>query len=280
MQKGNSMIVDTHAHIYHADETLYPKRENPLRPPAGSGGIEDLRQQTTAAGVERVVLVQTGSAYQWDNRVVGATAAAEADWVVGVCNLDPAAADSPAALERLVLESNIKGIRMEPTKEAEPRYFHPGAVALWTKAQELGVVVCAHINTGHHDALALLLEQFPQVPVVLDHCAYPKTDAADRTLDELEALAHFPQLYGKLSFGVTASEQEYPFGDTHSMLRRVIDTLGPERCMWGSGFPCDLWLKKSTYEQHLRVFTEALGLTLGEQEAILQTAPMRVWFDG
>ena len=29
----------------------------------------------------------------------------------------------------------------------------------------------------------------------------------------------------------------YPFKDTHAMLLRAIDILGPERCMWGSDFP-------------------------------------------
>ena len=273
------MIVDTHAHIYHADETLYPKKEQPLRPPAGSGGIEDLRHQTKSAGVERVVLVQTGSAYQWDNHLLGTTSAAEPAWTVGVCNVDPMASASLSILERLVLKKNVKGVRLEPTQESTPRYYQPGAVALWRQVQELGAVVCAHINAQYINELALFLEQFPQVPVVLDHCAYPTTEVADQTLKQLATLAHFPQLYGKLSFGVTASSMPYPFKDTHAMLLRAIDILGPERCMWGSDFPCDLWLKKCTYEEHLAVFTEELGLSSGVQAAILEETPMRMWFE-
>ena len=33
-------FVDTHAHIYHEDETLYPKKSDPLLPPKNKGTIE------------------------------------------------------------------------------------------------------------------------------------------------------------------------------------------------------------------------------------------------
>ena len=96
------VIVDTHAHIYHADETKYPKKEKPLRPPEGTGGIEHLRREAQKNGVDKVVLIQTGSAYQWDNRLLADTAAANRDWTVGVCTLDPTAEASVTELKRLV----------------------------------------------------------------------------------------------------------------------------------------------------------------------------------
>ena len=84
------MIVDTHAHIYHGDETQYPMIEDPFRPQPGVGTIEHLRREVQANGIGRVVLIQTGSAYRWDNRLLADTARANADWTVGVCTLDPA----------------------------------------------------------------------------------------------------------------------------------------------------------------------------------------------
>jgi predicted TIM-barrel fold metal-dependent hydrolase len=65
----------------------------------------------------------------------------------------------------------------------------------------------------------------------------------DPTVAAVCDLARFPQLHLKLTFGVTSSRQEYPFRDTHPLLRRFIDAYGPERCMWGSDFPCEHWLK-------------------------------------
>ena len=77
-------IIDTHAHIYSADESVYPMKEDPLRPPEGTGDIQHLRRECEINGIAGVALVQTGSAYQWDNRLLADTAAANADWTRGV----------------------------------------------------------------------------------------------------------------------------------------------------------------------------------------------------
>ena len=274
-------IVDTHAHLYHPDENKYPMIEQPSRPPEGTGTIEHLHRETQQAGVARALLVQTGSAYQWDNRLVAATAAANPDWTAAVCNLNPAAATSVDELKRLVENANVKGLRLEPTRGESPLFYHPGSVRLWEAARELGVVICAHLNQGFLGQLAKMLEQFPDVPTVLDHCAYPQVDRGieDELVKEVSALATYGQLRVKLTFGVTASKREFPFRDTHPLLHHFIEVFGPERCMWGSDFPCEHWLKKSTYAQHLDVFREELGLSKGVQEAILVQTPTQLWFE-
>jgi predicted TIM-barrel fold metal-dependent hydrolase len=278
-----SQIVDTHAHIYDPDETRYPKIAEPLRPPEGTGDIEHLQREMASAGVARTVLVQTGSAYRWDNRLLADSARAHADWAVGVCTLDPAVLESVAKLERLVAGYNVKGLRMEPTRSNPPAFDHPGARRLWGAAQRLNVVICAHIRSPFADQLAALLDAFPDVPVVLDHAAYPRAaEGVDsESVTQVAKLARFPNLNLKLTFAVTGSDERYPFRDMHPILWRLIEAFGPDRCMWGSDFPCELWLKgKATYQSHLSLFTEALGLSESEQRSILWTTPMRVWFPG
>ena len=125
------MLVDTHAHIYHGDEIAYPMMDDPYSPEKGIGTIEHLRQNTLEVGVERVVLVQTGSAYRWDNRLLADTAHENSDWCVGVCTLDPESSESITELKRLRDGYNVKGVRIEPTKAAYPHFYHPGSVALW-----------------------------------------------------------------------------------------------------------------------------------------------------
>jgi len=273
-------MVDTHAHIYHEDETTYPMIEDPFRPELGVGTIDHLRRDTAAAGVYRVVLVQTGSAYRWDNRLLADTSKANADWTVGVCTLDPGAADSPAELERLHSGYNVRGVRIEPTRTDYPQYYHPGSVKLWETAQRLGAVVCAHIQSTFLQQLSELLARFPDVPVVLDHAAYPKpTDGPNsEKVNTVADLARFGQLHVKLTFAVTGSEQAYPFSDIHDTVHRVLGAYGPDRCMWGSDFPCEHWLKTATYAQHLDLFRKELGLTDGVQSAILNDTAEKLWF--
>jgi predicted TIM-barrel fold metal-dependent hydrolase len=188
-------------------------------------------------------------------------------------------------LERLVTGYNVRGLRMEPTRASSPVFDHPGARRLWAAALRLGIIICAHIQPRTQfafiDQLAALLTAFPDLPVVLDHAAYPRAaEGVDsETVAQVAKLACYTNLHLKLSFAVTGSEETYPFRDTHPIIRRLIEAFGPERCMWGSDFPCELWLRgKATYQSHLSVFTTELGLSKNEQAAILKDTPMRVWF--
>jgi L-fuconolactonase len=272
--------VDTHAHIYHSDESAYPMMDDALRPPPGTGSIEHLREEVRKAGVTRVVLVQTGSAYRWDNRLLSDTAAENREWTAGVCTLDPASRASGQELERLVSDYNVRGVRMEPTGQRYPLLYQPGAVHIWETVRRLGAVVCAHIRASFLRQLSDLLARFPEVPVVLDHAAYPK--AADGvqsdTVQGVLELSRFRNLSVKLTFAVSGSDEAYPFRDVHPIIRALIDGFGPERCMWGSDFPCEHWLKKASYAQHLALFTEEMGLSEGEKQAILEETPTRIWF--
>ena len=78
----------------------------------------------------------------------------------------------------------------------------------------------------------------------------------------------------------TGSAKTYPFEDMHDACHRIIAAYSPDRCLWGSAFPCELWCPKVTYNEHLRLITEALGLTEGEKQAVLAETPGRLWFDG
>lgn len=273
-------VVDTHAHIYHPDESIYPMIDNPSRPPEGTGTIAHLRENAAAAGVTRVVLIQTGSAYGWDNRLLADTVKENADWMVGVCTLDPASSQSVVELERLRTSYNVRGVRIEPTRSDYPQYYHPGSVALWEAAQRLGVVICAHLQPGYLKQLSELLARFPEVPVILDHAAYPKAaEGVDsETVHAVVDLARFEKLYVKLTFAVTGSEETYPFTDMHGIVRAILDAYGPERCVWGSDFPCEHWLKKATYTEHLDLFRQDLGLSDAEQSDILSATATGLWF--
>ncbi|MEM3046087.1 MAG: amidohydrolase family protein [Candidatus Bathyarchaeia archaeon] len=268
--------MDTHAHLYSEDEARYPMKKEPLRPPAGTGTVSHLRQVTRCAGVTKVVAVQTGTAYLYDNRFVADTVKANQDWMTGVCTLDPDDSRSPVELTRLVTEYGLRGVRV-PISEARQPEALP---RIWDAARRLAIVVCAHFRGDYYGTLASLLERFPMVPVVLDHCAYPSVSEAPGhpTLTNVLRLSRFPNLYAKLSFAVMASNEPYPCRDAHPLVKRVVEEFGAERCTWGSCFPTELWLPKVTYEQHLRIFAEEMGLDENVRKAVLETTPMSLWF--
>ena len=275
-------ITDTHAHLYSPDESRYPMIPNPLRPPAGAGTIEHLRREMAAAGVQRVVAVQVSTAYRWENRLLADAVRENAAWMAGVCTLDPENPDSPNLLRGLIGTRGVRGMRSLPTSGPTPTLDHPGVHALWTTAAELGIPLIVNIGVDLADGLDQMLRHYPDLPVVLDHGMYPsgRDGLGGPVMPRLLRLADRPNLYVKLSWLVSGSDREYPFEDTHAQLRAAVAAFGPERCVWGSAFPCELWAPKATYAQHLALFREALGLTPAEQETILSTTPGRLWFAG
>ncbi|MDQ3702934.1 MAG: amidohydrolase, partial [Chloroflexota bacterium] len=90
-------------------------------------------------------------------------------------------------------------------------------------------------------------------------------------------IAGFPNAYAKLSFLPTGSAQEYPFRDMHDACRRFVDAFGPDRCLWGSDYPTELWCPRTTYRGHLDLFRQELGLSAAEQAAILGGTAQRLY---
>jgi len=271
------MIIDTHAHIYSPDERTYPPIEKPYRPPAGTGSPEHLRREMQAAGVHRVMMVQTTTFYGWDNTFIRDTAARSKDWAVGVCTLNPDDPHSPDVLYALVSRSNVKAVRTYASGP-ERSYDTPGNRRLYKAARECGIVINALLSVKQVDGLARMLADHPDQRVVLDHClALTVTRDFDETVQAVLDLARFPNLHAKLSYLATGSAEEYPFRDLHAVTRRFIDAYGPERCVWGSDFPTELWCPKVTFATHLQLFQQDLGLSPAEKAAILGGTAARIY---
>jgi predicted TIM-barrel fold metal-dependent hydrolase len=91
-------------------------------------------------------------------------------------------------------------------------------------------------------------------------------------------LARFKNLYAKVDFIGTGTQMKYLCEDLHNAALRVIDAYGPERCVWASCFPNELWTPKITYQENLRIFEEALPLKQNAREWILGGTARKLWF--
>jgi predicted TIM-barrel fold metal-dependent hydrolase len=271
------LVIDCHAHVYGEDAKAYPTIETPYRPPAGKGTVSHLLAELRANGVSRATAIQTSTFYGWDNRFLADTSKRHIDALVGVCILNPDDPTSPATLERFVRESNVRGMRSIPAKSR--MLDEPGVDALWATAERLGIVVNALVNRDKTDELEALARRHRSLRMVVDHGLNLKAgDGLEPTLRDLERLARLPNVHVKLTFIPTGTAEEYPCRDMHDPCRRVITAFGPERCVWGSNFPCELWNPKITYAQHLAIFARELGLDAKAKAAILGGTAQRLWF--
>ncbi|MDP6447124.1 MAG: amidohydrolase family protein [Pirellulaceae bacterium] len=276
-QKKKLVVVDCHAHIYGEDEKKYPTIEKPYRPPAGKGTVAHLQAEMKAAGVDYVTVIQTSTFYRFDNRFTADTARLNPRTMAGVVTLDPDNPASPEMLEKYVGEYNVRGMRSIPAKSG--RLDDPGVARLWKTAERLGIVINALVGRDKRSEIESLAKRHPQLRIVIDHCLNLRAgEELKPTLKDVAALAKLPLAHAKLTFIPTGSGEAYPCRDMHDACRAVIDAFGPNRCVWGSDFPCELWCPKVTYAQHLKIFTEELRLDDQTRRAVLGETARRLWF--
>lgn len=271
------LIIDTHAHIYAPDEKRYPPIDKPLRPPGGKGSVEDLRREIQASGVRAVCAIQTSTFYRFDNRYICDGARAHPEWIAGVCTLDPDDPHSPGLLQQFVRDERIRGMRSIPAKSGQLN--HPGVRALWKTGLEQGIVINLLIDRDKAAEADSLLKEFSGLRVVLDHCLNLKAGRdSQSTLADVLRLSRHKNLHAKLTFVPTGSTTGYPCADMHEACLKIINAFGPERCVWGSDFPCELCTPKVSYAEHLKIFTQDLPLTDSARSQILGETARRLWF--
>ncbi len=276
------MIVDTHAHIYSEDEERYPVIPDPLRPPPGTGTPERLRIEMDTAGVGRVMMVQTTTYYGWDNTFMRDSVRRCSAWAAGVYTLDPEHPHSEEIMFALSERAGMRALRTYPVGGHDGGvYDHPATRRMYEAARENGIVINVLLSgVKYADELSRVLDDYPDVRAVLDHCISLKAGEPqfDAKVEATVGLARHHNLHAKLTFLASGSAEEYPFRDMHAATRRFIDAYGPDRCIWGSSYPTELWAPRTTYAGQLALFQEELGLSAGEKDAILESTAERLFF--
>jgi len=265
-------IIDSQIH------TFYPN--TPARPwPEGAVGlhgpeytIEQTRAQLDAAGVQRAILVPPGWT-GWDNDYCLSAAQAEPDrfGVMGRFNVE--APDAREQLANWRNQSGMLGIRIFFSGEPLLSMLtDPGYDWFWAECERARMPLMATIP-GNIAGFEGVLERHPRLRLIIDHAGRhprgPSDDAAWDDAGQLYALARYADVAVKVSSLPCFSTEAYPFPGLHKHIRKIYDVFGPQRMLWGS----DITRLTSTYEENLRLFTEALDfLSTEDKEWIMGRA--------
>lgn len=88
------------------------------------------------------------------------------------------------------------------------------------------------------------------------------TFAAWADADQLYSLARYENVAVKVSSLPSFTTSVFPFTQLHGHIKRIYDTFGPKRMLWGS----DVTRLDSTYDENIRLFTEALDFLSAEDK--------------
>ncbi|MBN1400941.1 MAG: amidohydrolase [Anaerolineae bacterium] len=271
-------IIDPHVHVWKNDPAFpwAPENTNPAREDATP---EMLLELMAANGVEKTVLVQV-IGYRWDNRYTAKALRDYPDKFMGVCRVNP---EDPAAPEHLTYwteEHGFHGVRLSPAVGSAGDWFTgPNMDPIFARAAELGVPMLILTRPPRLPDLAALIERHPTLDVVIDHMAdCSPTDLTERA--RLLDLARYPRVFVKISHTWSLSQEEYPWRDTHDLVKSVYEAYGAQRIMWGTDWP--VCLHRTTYDKTLAVVRDEMDFIRdADREWVLGKTALRLWpFEG
>jgi predicted TIM-barrel fold metal-dependent hydrolase len=267
-------IIDPHVHVWKNDPA-FPWASETHSPPSEDATPEMLLELMAAHGVEKTVLVQVIH-YRWDNSYAAHALKQYPDKFMAVCRVNPEDPAAPDHLSRWTEEHGFHGVRLSPAADASGDWIRgPLMDPIFRRAAELGVPMLILTHTSRLTDVAALLERHTELDVVIDHMA----DADPQGPDEIQRLldlARYPRVFVKISHTWSLSRQNYPWTDTHALVKQVYQTFGGQRIMWGTDWP--VCLHRATYGQTLAVVRDEMTFfSPADREWVLGKTALRLW---
>jgi L-fuconolactonase len=265
-------ILDPHVHVWSHDPQ-FPFASG-ARVPDFDATPQMLLELMKANGVEKTVIIQVIH-YRYDNSYLAAVLKQYPRVFEGVCRVDPLDPAAPDHLAQLT-EQGFRGVRLSPASDAGGDWIRgPLMVPLWKRCQSLKVPMTLLIPIGRVPDVQKLVDEFPELTVVIDHMADCPVDHPEQ-LEALVTLARYPRVFIKISHTWSLSRESYPWLDSQRLVKRLYDTFGPRRLMWATDWP--IAKERASYVQRLTVVRDDMQfLNADDKRWMLSRTIEQVW---
>jgi predicted TIM-barrel fold metal-dependent hydrolase len=248
-------IIDAQVHIWSSGTPLAPHR------PTSSYSAAELIAEMDAAGVDGAILHPPS----WDPVSNPLSIQAVQDYpgkfaILGNFPLD--VPENRALVPGWTEQPGMVGLRFAMVSPAQQGWIRDGSLDwLWPAAEQAGVPI-ATMAGRFLPVFTAIAERHPDLTLIVDHLGlvrHAQDDAAFARLDELLALAKFPNVHIKATGAPAYSSHAYPFRNIHDGLHRIFDAFGPKRFFWGT----DITRMPCSYRECVTMFTEELPWLTG-----------------
>ncbi len=250
-------IIDAQVHIWSSGIPIEPHRQ------VESYGVDELLAEMAAAGVDGAVLHPPG----WDpasNQLAMSAAIAHPGMFPILGNFPLDDTRSRDLVDGWKAQPGMLGLRFAMVAPNQQSWIHDGTIDwLWPAAERAGLPV-ATMAGRFLKTFARIAEAHPGLTLIVDHLGLVRRAVdgqAFQNLDDLLALARFPNVSIKATGAPAYSSQPYPYRNIHDGLHRIYDAFGPRRFFWGT----DVTRMPCSYRQCVTMFTEELPWLAGEE---------------
>ncbi len=183
------------------------------------------------------------------------------------------AGNDPGAQARRVIEiDGLSGLRLFDLGTGA--LSGEGAFAVARQAAELGVPLLLFIGVPQIPAVLNLVDEFPDLIVVLDHCASPDLSSGPPWKDAgaVFALADHSTIFLKVS---SMTFNAAPADTAPAFVAVLAARVGANRLLWGSDFTHTF---DRSYQGLIDLARKATaGLSSAEQQEVLSGTAGRLW---
>jgi L-fuconolactonase len=241
MNIGNALLrIDAHHHVWRLSRGDYGWLTPALGAIHRDFTLDDLAPWLRRAGIGATVLVQAAPTVA-ETEFLLAAAAASDGVVWGVVGwVDLASPDAIATLERLARDRALRGVRPMLQDLTDPDWIaRPEARRTLSSLPTLGLRFDALVTPRELPALLRMLDQQPELAIVVDHGAKPPIVAGRREpwASLIAAVAAHPRVHCKLSGLATEAGAEWSANTLQPWVDHLIECFGPQRLLWGSDWP-------------------------------------------
>ena len=269
------MIIDSHCHAW----TRWPYQP-PVPDDEHRGKVEQLINEMDLNGINQAVLVCAQIDHNPENNAyIAAQVMRFPERLHQLVDLDSEwsstyhQAGASDRLKKMLDQWPIKGFThyLEPKDDGAWLYGDEGQ-KLFQVAADNNLLASMSCLPHQQPAIRRVAERFPSVKILCHHMGWVKADegTAKTGLKQVIDSAKLPNIYVKLSgFAyATKTNWDFPYTDTHDIVRAEYEHFGAQRMCWGSDYPVVRFFM--TYKQALEAFRFHCSFVCeSDKEAIL-----------
>jgi len=263
------LIVDAQVHIWKSGIPVAIHRQIP------SYTKDDLLLEMDKGDVDASLLHPPS----WDpnaNEIALEAAGAHPDRLAVLGFFDASRGKNLSLINKWKSQSGMLGLRFAFLRKGEENWLTDGTMDwVWPAAERadlpVGLLVPKKLKI-----VAEIAERHPGLKLLIDHMArvrHTKDEEAFADLDELLALAKYPNVAIKATGAPSYSSDTYPYRNIHKYLQRIFDTFGPERLFWGT----DITRMPCTICQCVTMYTEEMPWLKGRDLELVMGKALCNW---
>ena len=270
-------IIDAQVHIWKKETPDRPHvKEDASKPHRATPlGYENLLEEMSAAGVDRVILVPPSwDGYRNDYALEAADKYPDRFAVMGKVPLnDPA---SKARMSTWLDQPGMRGFRISFRHSGTHSFLDDGTADwFWADCEryDIPVMIFAPFAVAKIREIA---ERHPHLRVIVDHMGLNVQWKGKDLAPGVDVLLQFAKLKNvgvKLSCLPCYVDEPYPYPTLHPQIHRVVEAFGAHRLFWGT----DLSQLPCSYRRAVTLFTEELKFLSDDDKEWIMGRALAEW---